>query len=167
MKLLIAILSLAIAAPAFAHGPTPRKTDESVVVKAAPDAVWAKIAEPCGIAKWHPEVKACEAVDDKTSNLTLQNGGKIQQQVDELDVANKTLSYRLGGEIALEALPVSSLTGRIKVEADGSNSKVSWMARFYRFDTGNEPPEGQDDETAQNAVDSFIKAGLAGLESGK
>lgn len=167
MKLLIAILSLAIGAPAFAHGPTPRKTDEVVVVKAAPDAVWAKIAEPCGIAKWHPEVKACEAVDDKTANLTLQNGGKIQQQVDELDVANKTLSYRLGGEIALEALPVSSLTGRIKVEADGSNSKVSWMARFYRFDTGNEPPEGQDDETAQNAVDSFIKAGLAGLESGK
>ena len=85
MKLLIALLSLAIAAPAFAHGPTPRKTDESVVVKAAPDAVWAKVSEPCAIAKWHPEIKACEVVDDKTTNLTLQNGGKIQQQIDELD----------------------------------------------------------------------------------
>lgn len=167
MKLLIALLSLAIAAPALAHGPTPRKTDESVSVKAAADAVWAKVAEPCGIAKWHPEVKACEVVDDKTSNITLKNGGKLQQQIDELDVAGKTINYRLGGEIALEALPVSSLTGRIKVEADGSNSKVSWMARFYRFDTGNEPPEGQDDETAQNAVDGFIKAGLAELEASK
>ncbi|MCB5188095.1 SRPBCC family protein [Methylobacillus caricis] len=167
MKLLIAILSLAIATPALAHGPTPRKTDETVTVKANAESVWAKVSEPCAIAKWHPEVTACEKVDDKTSNITLKNGGKIQQQVDELDVANKTLSYRLGGEIALEALPVSSLTGRIKVDADGSNAKVSWMARFYRFDTGNEPPEGQDDETAQNAVDGFIKAGLAGLEAGK
>ncbi|MCB5183674.1 SRPBCC family protein [Methylobacillus gramineus] len=167
MRLLIAVLSIAIAAPAFAHGPTPRKTDEAVTVKATADAVWAKVSEPCGIAKWHPEVKACEKVDDKTTNITLKNGGKIQQQVDELDTANKTISYRLGGEIALEALPVSSLTGRIKVDADGSNAKVSWMARFYRFDTGNEPPEGQDDETAQNAVDGFIKAGLAALESGK
>jgi mxaD protein len=75
-----------------------------------------------------------------------------------------TISYRIGGEIDFKALPVSSLTGRIKVKAEAAGTNVSWLARYYRADTTNEPPKGLDDESALNAVNSYIKAGLSGLD---
>lgn len=167
MKIWCLIIGICMSGTAFAHGPTPQKTDESVQVSASPDVVWKKIAEPCGIAKWHPEVSACDVVNDKQQTLTLKNGKKILQEVDELAAAEMSLSYRFSGEIDITALPVSSLNGKIKVAPEAGGAKITWTARYYRAFTGNEPPEGQDDESAKNAIDQFVKAGLAGLKANK
>lgn len=167
MNVRLLIILLGISSAALAHGPTPQKTDESIVVKSSPSEVWKRISEPCGIAKWNPEVTACDVVNEKQQTLTLKNGKKVNQEIDELATAEMTLSYRLSGEIDIAALPVSSLNGRIKVSADGGGAKVSWTARYYRAFTGNEPPPGQDDETAKEAIDAFVKAGLNGLTEHK
>ena len=147
--------------------PDTAKTDESIQVGASADAVWKRISAPCGLAQWHPQVTACEAVNDKQQKITLKNGKQLLQEIDEVSAAEMTVAYRLSGDIDLEALPVSSLNGKIKVSADGSNAKVVWTARYYRAFTGNEPPAGQDDESAKNAVDSFVKEGLQGLKEGR
>lgn len=149
---------------AWAHGPTPQKTDESMQVSASPETVWQKVSKPCALAQWHPQVAACEAINDKQQKLTLKNGKQLLQEIDEVSVAEMTIAYRLSGDIDLEALPVSSLNGKIKVSANGSEAKVTWTARYYRAFTGNEPPAGQDDESAKAAVDDFVKAGLQGLK---
>lgn len=167
MKLWIAMLSLCLSGTVFAHGPTPQKTDESIQVGATPDVVWKKIAEPCGLAKWHPEVAACDVVNEKQQAITLKNGKKILQEIDEIATAEMTVSYRLAGEMDIAALPVSSLNGKIKVASDAGGAKVTWTARYYRAFTGNEPPAGQDDESAKNAIDAFVKAGLSGLKENK
>jgi mxaD protein len=161
--LLIGLMS----ANAWAHGPTPQKTDESIQVNAAADAVWKRVSAPCGIAQWHPQVMACVAVNDKQQKITLKNGKQLLQEIDEVSATEMTVSYRLSGDIDLEALPVSSLNGKIKVAADGANVKVTWTARYYRAFTGNEPPAGQDDESAKSAVDTFVKEGLQGLKEGR
>ena len=165
MKLIYGLLLTVIATPAFAHGPTPQKTDQTVTLKAAPETVWKQLSEPCAIKDWHPDVADCQSSDPKKRTLTLKNGSKIDEEVDEIVPAEMPISYRIGGEIDVKALPVSSLTGRVKVKANGAGSDVSWLARYYRADTTNEPPKGMDDESATKAVNAFVKAGLAGLDN--
>lgn len=165
MKLIYALLLSTLILPAFAHGPTPQKTDQTVTLKAAPDAVWKLLSEPCAIKNWHPDVVDCQSSDPKKRTLTLKNGGRIDEEVDEIVPAEMSISYRIGGEIDIKALPVSSLTGRVKVKASDAGSEVSWLARYYRADTTNEPPKGMDDESATKAVNAFVKAGLTGLDN--
>ncbi|WP_029146900.1 SRPBCC family protein [Methylophilus sp. 5] len=167
MKWSLLVVTMLLSANAWAHGPTPQKTDESIQVNATAEAIWQRISAPCALAQWHPQVTACEAVNDKQQKITLKNGKQLLQEIDEVSAAEMTVAYRLSGEIDLEALPVSSLNGKIKVSADGSNAKVVWTARYYRAFTGNEPPAGQDDESAKRAVDSFVKDGLQGLKDGR
>lgn len=166
MKWSLLLIGL-ISANVWAHGPTPQKTDESTQVNATAEAVWKRISNPCGLAQWHPQVTACEAVNDKQQKITLKNGKQLLQEIDEVSAADMTVAYRLSGDIDLEALPVSSLNGKIKISADGANAQVTWTARYYRAFTGNEPPAGQDDESAKSAVDRFVKDGLQGLKEGR
>lgn len=167
MRVWLLMIGLCMNGVVFAHGPTPQKTDESIAVTGAPELVWKKVIEPCGMAKWHPEISGCEVISDKQQKLTLKNGKKFLQEIDEISNADMTMSYRFSGEIDIEALPVSSLNGKIKVSPDAGNTKVRWTARYYRAFTGNEPPAGQDDESAKNAIDQFVKSGLAGLKETK
>lgn len=167
MKLKLVIVGLFFTGSVFAHGPTPQKTDEFVGVDLAPEVLWKKITQPCAIAKWSAEVTACNVVNDKQESLTLSNGGKILQEIDEKSEKEMTIYYRLSGDIDIKALPISSLTGKIQVEPANTGSKVTWSARYYRAFTGNEPPAGQDDESAKNAMDTFVKASLNGLKEGK
>lgn len=165
MKSIATVLLLLVALPAAAHGPTPRKTDESITIKASVADVWKKLGEPCAIAGWHPDIAGCQSTDPKKRVIALKNGGVVTEEFDEVQEADGTISYRLSGEIDVKAIAVSSLNGRIKLVPDGDQVKVSWMARYYRAFTGNEPPAGQDDESAQNAVDAYVKSGLDGLRN--
>lgn len=165
MKLLQVLLISAMALPAYAHGPTPQKTDQTVLLDAAPDMIWKALSEPCAILNWHPQVAECKADGQLKRTLTFKNGGKITEEIDEILPGEMSISYRLGSDSELKALPVSSLTGRIKVKADGSKANVVWVARYYRADTTNEPPAGMDDAAAQSAVNGYVSEGLMGLKS--
>ena len=163
MKIIGTLILVIIATPAVAHGPTPQKTDETTVINAKSEVVWRLLSEPCAIKSWHPEVADCQSSDAKKRTITLKNGGKIDEEVDEILPAEMSISYRIAGEIDIKALPVSSLTGQIKAKADGDKTSVSWKSRYYRADTTNEPPKGMDDESALKAVNAYVKAGLTGL----
>lgn len=166
--------SLAIGAtcggpPVDAHGPTPHKIDETVVVAAKPEAVWALIADFPALSKWHPSVAASvpqeDPVQGKLRVLTLTSGGKIVDGLTEYDPAKMTYSYRRVDD-DVKALPVSSYTATITVEpAANGESKVEWIGRYYRGDTGNEPPEDLNDEAAEKAMTDFFQAGLHNLKA--
>lgn len=164
MKYLISLLTI-VSSTALAHGPTPQKTDESVLVNLPAEQVWKKLSEPCAIKDWHPDVTACESTEQNKRVLTLKSGGKIYEEFDEVLPSEMKISYRLGANSDTKALPVSSLNGRISIQAEGAGAKVSWMARYYRVDTTNEPPKGLDDEAARNAVNAYVKQGLTHLEA--
>lgn len=163
MKYLICMLCAAWTIQAHAHGPTPQKTDQSLTIPASADAIWKQLSGECALANWHPQVARCEQNGPLKRVLTLRNGGKISEEIDEILPGEWSISYRLGSATEIEALPVSSLTGRIKLKVEGTNTQVSWMARYYRVDTTNEPPKGKDDPAAKAAVDAYVKAGLEGL----
>ena len=54
--------------------------------------------------------------------------------------------------------PISTMSDRVSVSAVASG----W--RFYRADTGNEPPPEKSDEAAIAAMTKFFHDGLAGLK---
>lgn len=164
--LLPAILALAfMAAPAMAHGPTPQKVDETVIIDAAPEQVWAAMGDFGSIALWNPAVSSATVSDGNERGslrtLTLPSG-TVTEGLDAHRPDSLRYRYRLHGET--EALPVSSYTAEMKLEPEGQGTKVTWLGRFYRADTNNEPVEGKTDQDAVQAMTSFIRTGLDGLK---
>lgn len=169
--LLTALLALAaLVAPldGYAHGPTPKKAEATVVIAADPAAVWALVGNFAAIAAWHPDVAASKGgggnAAGATRTVTLKSGGDLVDGLDEYDAAGMAYAYRLGTP-NIEAFPVSFYTASIKVEPDPAGAKVTWMGRFYRADTGNFPPDELNDDAAIAAMDAFFADGLAGLKA--
>src|ERR1700741_536643 len=53
-------------------------TSAKAASKLSADALWAKIGDFCGIAKWHPAIEKCElSADGKTRTLSLKGGGTV------------------------------------------------------------------------------------------
>lgn len=162
-------LFLAFAAgTALAHGPTPQKIAQTVTIKASPDAVWKVVGDFGGIASWHPDVAKAEATggnaEGATRKVTLKSGGTLVEGLDEWKGPERTYSYRMS-DPDLTALPVSSYSATLTVTPDGDGSKVEWMGRFYRGDTGNEPPDNLSDEAGRVAMNRYFADGLKGLKA--
>lgn len=167
-RLLLALALLGFGlVPAAAHGPTPQKADESLVIPASPEQVWKLVGNFGGIAGWHPLVKQAKATGGDAAGaerVLILEKGEITEGLDEYDTAARRISYRLSKE-NIEALPVSFYTAAIEVKPSGNGSEVTWGARFYRADTGNFPPDELNDEAAIAAMTNFIRQGLEGLKA--
>lgn len=150
-----------------AHGPTPQKVDESIIVDASIDKTWAIIKDFDQISQWHPDVKSSQG-DGKNESDGLRilalSGGDIVESLDYYSEKNHEYNYRLKTENT-DAMPVSSYTTAIQLIAEGDNKTlVKWKSRFYRGDTGNSPLENLNDESAVKAMNAFVKQGLKGLK---
>ncbi|WP_019904713.1 SRPBCC family protein [Methylobacterium sp. 77] len=160
--------SFLLATTALAHGPTPQKIDQSITIAAKPDAVWAVVGDFAGVSKWHPDVATSTGTGGNASGgrrtVTLKNGGTLDEGLDEWDAGKRSYSYRLG-EADLKALPVSSYSASLTVTPEGDGSKVEWIGRFYRGDTGNEPPEDLSDAAGKEAMNLYFGNGLKGLKA--
>lgn len=163
-----ALVLTLLSGAALAHGPTPQKVDQSIVIAAKPDAVWKVVGDFAGIGAWHPDVARSEGSGGNTSGgrrtITLKAGGTLDEGLDEMNASGRSYSYRLS-DPDLKALPVSSYSATLTVSAEGDGSKVEWLGRFYRGDTGNEPPEDLSDAAGRSAMNRYFADGLRGLKA--
>lgn len=154
-------------APGLAHGPTPQKAEEKITISAPPAKVWAAIKEFADVS-WNPGITKVEATGGNEAGasrtITLKNGKVLVEGLDEYNEKEMSYGYRLSTE-NLEALPVSFYSAVIAVTPAGDGSEVTWVGRFYRGETGNEPPEHLNDEAAMKAMTGFLQEGLAGLKA--
>ncbi len=166
-KVLLSILLLSISSLAFAHGPSRQKVAESVTIKAAPDAVWAKVKDFTKLQDWHPAIESSTATDGNKEGsvrtLKIKGGGQVIETLESINDADKKFSYRAkdGG-----ALPVSNYTSTLSVkpgEAAGTTT-VEWRGAFYRAYPNNNPPPEQNDEAAVKAITGVYQGGLANLK---
>jgi mxaD protein len=164
---LLGILLLPLSS--HAHGPTPQKAKESVIINASVEALWNEVRQFDAIANWHPDVKSSQSDGKHESGgirtLTLQNGGQLVEELDYYNDREHEYGYRLKTENA-KAFPASSYSIAVKVNPgdDVGHSEIILKSRFYRGDTGNTPPENLNDEAAVKAMNEFFKNGLAGLK---
>ena len=166
---LVCLLLSALSLTASAHGPTPQKVDETIEIAAPPDKVWALVKDFASISTWSPAVTKSEGTGGNgtgaTRTITLKSGGELQEGLDYYSEPEMTYLYRLSKE-KIDVMPVSSYTAELKVApGDGGGSKVSWVGRFYRADTGNEPAPDKNDAAAVKAMKAFFDEGLAGLKA--
>jgi mxaD protein len=155
-------------APAAAHGPTPKKVEETIEIAAPPAAVWDILKDFGAIAGWHPLVEASEGKGGNVAGgertVTLKSGGVLTDSLDDYQDGAMTYGYRLAKENT-DAFPVSFYSATLAVIPAGSGSKVDWVGRFYRADTSNFPPEDKNDDAAIAAMTNFLQEGLKGLKA--
>jgi hypothetical protein len=128
-------------------------TSAKATSKLSADAMWAKIGDFCGIAKWHPLLEKCDlSADGKTRVLILKDGGgTIVEALVKMDAAGKSYTY----SIISGPLPVANYVSTISVAADGAGSVVTWSGKF--------DAKGAPDADAQKIVKSVYDAGLEAL----
>lgn len=164
MPFFLAALQILFSSGAWAHGPTPQKSDHEIVIEAPFAEVWEKIKAPASLCDWHPLAVRCEvneAGDERV--IELKSGEQFSEVILEVD-EHSHIVYLRQGEPNVKALPVSSYSSRIEAEDNGDGSvTVRWKARYYRGDTGNFPPEPLSDEAAVKAMDQWMQTGLEGL----
>lgn len=168
----LAIMVLMIIAagnsPTRAHGPTPQKIEQTIVIKASPAAVWSVVKNFNGIAAWHSGVASCTGAGGvdagATRTIQLKSGGEIADSLDDYNDQDMSYGYRLAKE-NIEAFPVSFYSATLSVKPDGNGAIVEWIGRFYRADTGNFPPETLNDAAATTAMETFFRQGLESLKA--
>ena len=171
MSLRFVLAGLTLAAMSFAahaHGPTPQKVEEKIEIAAPPEKVWGIIKDFSKISDWSPAVSKSEGTggndNGATRTITLKTG-ELQEGLDYYSEKEMTYLYRLSKE-KVDVLPVSSYTAEITVKSGaGGGSLVTWMARLYRADTGNEPAPDKNDAAAVKAMKAYLTEGLQGLKA--
>lgn len=171
MRRILFTIGILLCSPwACAHGPTPQKAKETITVHASPEKVWSLLKQFDAIAGWHPALKSSDGDGRNQAGgsrrLTFRNGEILVEELDYFNEWEHEYSYRLRTENTA-ALPVSSYVMDIKVAPGQTpdSCQVTWKGRYYRGDTGNNPPASLDDAAAVQAVTGFVHAGLEGLKA--
>ena len=166
MKKFLALIALAaFSVSAAAHGPTPQKIDDRIVIKAEPAKVWAMIKAFDKAEAWMPTVASTKVEKkgaDTLRTITLKSGGKVTERIKEVDDTEMKVKFEFvnGG-------PVTNYNPYISVTAGpgAGESSVRYFHRFYRFFPNNPPiPAGQDDASAVKFVEDTYGSSLENLK---
>jgi carbon monoxide dehydrogenase subunit G len=163
-----ALVALAIAGAAFAHGPTRQKVGESIEISAPPAKVWAAIGNFQDMG-WLPLVSKTDGQKgndiEATRRLTLATGATVDEELYKYDAGKMSYSYRITA-VDPKVLPVTNYSSTLTVSAagDGKTSLVEWNGAFYRGFPNNDPPPELNDEAAVKAVSGLYRLGLEALK---
>lgn len=177
--LIICVFMLLWAASASAHGPVRQKLKETIIIDAAPAAVWDAIKD-FGDVSWLPSVEntSVEGGNEKGAVrvLTLKDGGTITEKLKKYNAKKMSYKYKItdmstvktieysGKEEPIKVLPVTNYSANITVKGKGDGSEVIWKAAFYRGYMNNNPPEELNEDAAKTAVTNVLQAGLNNLK---
>ena len=157
---------IGVAGPAYAHGPTRQKTEQKIEINAPADKVWSVVGNFQDMS-WLGVVDKTEGTggNDKGAKrtLTLKNGAKIEEEINQYDAEKMMYSYRINS-VDVKVLPVNNYSSKITVKADGDKSTVTWDGAFYRGYPNNDPPPELSDEAALKAVNALYAQGLQDLK---
>jgi len=114
----------------------------------APDALWKKVGDFCGIGAWHPAIEKCAlSADGKQRTLSLKGGGTIVEALEKMDDSAHSYTYT----ILSGPLPVANYHSTISVSADAGGSKLTWQGKY--------DAKGAPDADAKKVIDGIYAAG--------
>jgi Polyketide cyclase / dehydrase and lipid transport len=121
---------------------------------ASADAVWAKIGDFCGIAKWHPAIEKCVlSADGKERTLSLKGGGTVVEKLEKRDDAAHSYTY----SIVSGPLPVTNYMSTISVAAAGTGSTITWSGKYDAKGASDADAKKTMDGVYQGGVDQLVK----------
>ncbi len=169
MKLVCSIVFAALVAiPGLAQAAAPElRVSKSVIVHAAPAAVWERIRNFDAFNTWHPGVAQVQIVAGAGNELgterriTLASGGTVTEKLVAFDARH----HRFRVAMLDGAFPVSGYTSVVSIKAAGKNrSKVTWSGKFKRKGPGPKPAADVNDTTAIAVMAAFYRSGLDNLK---
>tara|TARA_R110001606_G_scaffold399310_1_gene584720 strand:+ start:48112 stop:48675 length:564 start_codon:yes stop_codon:yes gene_type:complete len=176
----IAAALIAVPMLAAAHGPTRQMVEETIIINAAPDKVWAMVKDFGAFDKWHPAAISTVLKDDKTRVITLASEGNptITEEVVSSNDEKMTFVYKIidmsvvktitfnSKDTPYFTLPVANYKSWLSVKSVAAGTEVKWKGKFYRSFMDNPPvPEGQSDKDAVATIQAVYTAGLENLKS--
>jgi mxaD protein len=140
---------------------------ESVTINASAGKVWKQVKDFNALNTWHPAVAKddiVEGTNDKVGAvrlLTLKDGGTIKEKL----LAFNAAAHRYRYAILEGVMPVSNYTSIFTVVSAGKGkATVTWSGHFHRKNTGDNPPDNENDKTAVDAITGVYKGGLDNLK---
>lgn len=128
---------------------------ESVSLNASATDIWSVIGDFDRLDTWHPAIAASEAAssgDCSIRHLTLGDGSKIVERLDESDEKARRYTYTI---LDAGPLPVRNYQSTLEVSGDTSVSIVTWSSEFEA--------RGTTEADAQAAISGVYKGGFAAL----
>ena len=158
MGLVAAVTSLLMLQPenALAHGPSRLKTDQSVVLNATPEEVWAVVGT-FDDAAWIPGTESVTAEGTEKGAIRqrkLAAGQTLSEELLKLDPAKFAISTRLT-EDNIAAIPATNYALHMTIKDEGGKAKVDLKGAFYRAFPQNDPPADQNDDAAVAAISAL------------
>ena len=141
----------------YGHGPTRQKVKETININATADDSWKMLKNLDSAGKWHSEYSAISIEKNFRKFASKRDGAKgLIEILSSSDEAMK-FKYRLKNP---GSIPVNNYSANISVKQVGTTSKITFKGAFYRKYVNNDPPPGEDDEAAINAVTEIYKNSL-------
>lgn len=167
--LAFALAALAPLAAYAAHGASPLKVVETMIVDAPPDKVWAVVGD-FAHADWLPGVARVEATggdipDQARRKLAMKDGGVVEELLTKREAERMMLGVHREHD-DVKRLPATNYTALVTLRpAPAGGTEVEWKARFYRGYPNNDPPPELNDDVALAAVTALHRANLAALKA--
>lgn len=165
----IALAALFPACALAAHGASPLKVIETIIVEAPPEKVWAVVGD-FAHAEWLPGVARVEATggdnpDQARRKLVMKDGGVFEELLTKREAERMMLGVHREGD-DVKRVPATNYTALVTLRpAEGGRTEVEWKARFYRGYPNNDPPPELNDDIAIAAVTALHRANLAALKT--
>jgi len=167
IKLIVLLALLAAASAAHAHGGPRKKVTESIDINAPVETIW-NIVKNFADGSWLSQVASTTATNGNAEGavreLHFNKGGVFKQELKGVNEAAKTLKFRHHEEPDCAVFPTNNYSAVISVTPIGSGAHVEWLSAAYRCFTPNNPPPGQDEAAAVEAMTTFSKESLANLK---
>jgi len=125
-------------------------------INAPAEDVWKLVSNFNGLDKFVEAIANCTMEGSSIGavrTLTLQDGGKVREKLENLDADNKALTY----SIVKSPMPIKNYTGTIAVKViSDRQSEFTWSSTFEAAD-GTE-------EDMKEALEGLYKLGVEGLQ---
>lgn len=128
--------------------------EQSTVIPAPPDAVWAVTGDAAAIADWVPALEKSHVVDDMRYVTFAGGGGDATERILARDEAGRTITY----EYLTGPLPLEQYRATIAVQEHPDGAKVVWSAEFS---AGSD----EEEKALHTAIGEIYQAALAELSA--
>lgn len=128
------------------------KVTERVPASAA--KVWEIFRDFGGAKRITPQIERCTLEGEGVGavrTITMPGGIQIQERLEALDDAGRTLRYAIVSGPA----PFRDYLATVRVNEDGDGCTIDWSSDFE--------PQGVSDEQARAIVEGIYRGGIAGL----
>jgi len=156
-------LAIALTLAVAARADKQLIAQQSIEIKASPQAVWDLVKNFDALAKWHPSFQSDTIKSGRNNTkgevrtLSLTSGESFDEQLLKFDDSKMFFRYRIVGD---SPLPITHYVSTLGVKkGKGATTKVIWQGKF-----DNKPDSGKSDDEVVEMINQVYKTGLENLK---